>query len=570
MEVKGPKLKVKFPAGAHKIRFSGNPIDGDVQHSVAHNSSALGSQSKLAWIADNLQYGNQGIHALCGALLPALVGFWFNAYHSESLAGKILGRASKALGSGLLGFRDDGAYNFYGHGVEKLTDKEIADPKQAIAHQGVAYYDDYLENETQRIQYGEWLTSWFGKWATKTAKVKTLLYSVGELFGAGFGQATQIFGDMFAAAWWRIRMLGGAFHANFATTMFYDIPKLFIGSFFSGEEGVKKWEAKKKELGELSKEYFEKQNPNDDSHSGLGLYFKMLKDRVYQHLRGCWKPEEVLREKREKGIIAEDEKEEIAEQKRTSFVELTAPITALVGLPLVIFLGPIKAITGIFGIQSGFMDSIYSLRKTLSLVNYQGRFIQVEKEEGSVYKELENLVKPQNPDEESKANDLTKEYYYATKARYQNAQLGKLVVLGSFLEPVFQWMRSKNLDSKFFNFFTDTYTMFHNVFFLMFFNSRRKNWARMELVKELLKEEGLLEGGEISNQIQKSKYTKEQVQTKLAHARKPMNEEDENPILSFGAKVAGRVTSYVEPIVEAVSLSPPSVVEEGIRLRKVG
>lgn len=482
------------------------------------------------WSTANIEKSRQAKNCVDLSILFGIFGHYFDLVSGSGAS--ILSKGLKAVSSLFYGQRDYVQYDVLGRGSNfNLPDSEIENQDEAIRKTGFA--DDFMENDRQRVKYGERLTAKLGKLSTQTAKIKPLIYFMSEFLGDGAGLAARILVDLPASLWWRARMLASTLHANFATTGFLDLPKLWIKSMFT-DDGVKQFETKKNELHDLSSKYFANLSDGTSTPkttSKLGLYVQMLFHRIKTHWDGMWDPGKLVEDKVKKGIIGKGKLSE-AEQKRISFVNFTGAVNGLLGCLALITFGPIRAIMSIFGVQKcmSFVSTVDTARKLMHLVNYSGRFFKPEVDSSrDAYGRLANIVYPTGG--ESNANDLTVEYYHAAKARHNNALINGFGMLGlTLFETGLNIFRSRFSEGQ--SSVIDLVGRINNSLILKFFSNRRQHWGRMQFVESIVKSKLQAKGIQVTDktdllsEMQKINMTKPEMEKILTGLKQKMDNGD--------------------------------------------
>ena len=521
-----------------------------LQRSYAFEDVSIGDVKTGYWSVANIDFSRDAKNYCDLSILFTTVGSYFESI--DSTTSRYLGRGLNALSGWFFGSRDDTQYRVLGRGAgHKLSDEERKN--QELSVKKTLFDDDLKENEYQRVKYGEWLTAYLGRAASATAKIKPIAYFMGDLMGGGIGFAVRTLVDIPASLWWRVRMFAPALHANFATTMFWDLPTLGIKSIFSSE-GKKRLNEKLSELNTLAG----------------GSYFAMLKNRMKGHWEGIWNPEKAYDEKVKGGVLKERDElelgstreERIKEQRRYSCMDFTGPISAAFGVLTLGIFGPIRAVMTGFGIERGqsFVNTIFSLRKLTHLGNYAWRFIIPELKQSGVWKEYEKLVYPENG--KSSANDLVKEYYYAAKSRHYNALFNGIGMIAlNAVEPFLHMFSSRIPEG--IKPFVNAFMRIDEAVILKFFSGRRTDWGRMKFVQSLVKSKLEEKGQKLTNlreQMQTIKMTNGEISRAATKVREKMldrdSEENEARIIPIdqGARWVSNKWNKIKGMIQEVGV----------------
>ena len=490
----------------HRIVLNQNPVDGEPQKSAAHGGNK--------WAHINSKYGRTTTNYMELAFGLGVVKNYFASFldpENNLFAGSIV-KSLNALSGFFSGKRDEGMYDVYTWGQNSykegyLIDEDLKDQTRAINRVGLM--DDALENKRQEVLFGEKVIPKLWEWAGSTAKLKPIMSIVSGFLGNSYRTTIDTLLDFPARILWRARFFTSAFHGNFVTTA-TNLATSWTKSFFSNS-GKNEFNQVINDIKDKAIKYFEAKGKNKNefqNKSAISLYAKMLKDRMGEHLNGFRNPEKVLKEKVDReffkttteeerakdpsksldqGYVAIDpetgkvSKQDCAVQSRASFTDFTGPICAGLGLVGTVIFDPLKCIWGIAGIEKGknLINALSASRKSFSLFNYLTRFILQEKEEGSHYKKMEELIK-NNPESEALS-----ELYKARKERYRNGLLGVALTVGNILEPYFHLRRSAFAENKFFNFLFNNFVSFNDDFFLRFFSKRRECLGRIEHLRSM-------------------------------------------------------------------------------------
>ncbi|OGI10606.1 MAG: hypothetical protein A3F80_04370 [Candidatus Melainabacteria bacterium RIFCSPLOWO2_12_FULL_35_11] len=464
-----------------------------------------------AWAKKNAEVGGKTANWLKASFGLGIIRNYFNSFFNleESPVLGLLVRAITGAGDFLEGKRDEEMFSIYGHGVDELSGKspeEIITDDAMLSHLDKKkedyFIDDAMQNIRQEALYGERLISKFAKWSTQAANIKPVAHFVSGVLGNSWKTGIQTLLDLPARIYWRIRFFGKSLHSNFVTSI-WDLTRFKFLSLLGSSSASKNYEDKIKELGNLSGEYFKDKNIGNP---GLGLYVRMLKDRMAEHWNAIWNPKAALEKKYndkflqltteqkraadpsqrfENGFVDPNSNYDQKEQSRLALADFTGPICAALGLIGTVVFDPLKIIWGITGFERGkkLITALSASRKTFSLIHYIPRFLIPELNESKKYKDLEK--KYMNSDKDP--NKAVSELYYASKSRYHNALIGMAMAAGNICEPLLHLMRGITGDSKFGNFVIDSFVRFNDTFFLLF-SKRREVQGRLERVRVMAQE----------------------------------------------------------------------------------
>lgn len=445
-----------------------------------------------------------------------IVRNYFNSFFNPEenpIVGFII-RALTGSSDFLEGKRDQEMYGeVYGHGINEYGGRDIDEIRHELVNDDLRKLsnrgDDLHQNKRQEALYGERIVSKFGEWATKFSIVKPIAHFISGALGNSWRMGIQTLLDFPAKTYWRIRFFTKALHSNFCTNI-WDLTKFKFLSLFGSSDASGKYENKAKEIGEMSNEYFRNKYKNDyksESNPGLGLYRRMLKDRMTEHWQNIRDPKAALERKcKDKFLTRTDENKrkmdpgqtfengyvdpnaeyDQKEQRRLAIMDFTGPICAALGLVGTVVFDPLKVLWGAAGLETGknLVNALSSSRKSFSLINYIFRFIIPEMHSGAAYKNLDEKYM----NSEGIPKKAISELRYTRKSRYDNALIGMAMAVGNICEPLLHLKRGIISDSKVGNFLIDTVIRFNDTFFLRFFSKRREVQGREEYLKAALEE----------------------------------------------------------------------------------
>ncbi len=430
---------------------------------------------------------------------------WFLNPEENPIVGFIV-RALAGSADFLEGKRDQEMFGIYGHGVPELSGKsseETSSEKAMLSNfnkKEDAYVDDYMQNKRQDDR----LVSKSGEWATWAAGLKPIPHFISGILGNSWRVGIQTVLDLPARCYWRVRFFGKSLHSDFVTTI-WDLTRFKFLSLFGSSDASTKFKNEAKKVGEMSDKYFQSTDLKykSEANAGLGLYVKMLIDRMKEHGKSIRDPKAALKRKCDAGLLKEvkdkndpnknfekgyvdlNSKDDQKEQRRLGLVDFTGPICAALGLLGTVAFDPLKIIWGACGFETGknLICALSASRKSFSLIHYIPRFLMTEMHEGESYKKLDE--KYMNSGKEP--NEAISELRYARKSRYNNAILGMVMAAGNICEPILHLKRGIIGDSRFGNFLVDTIIRFNDSFF-RFFSARRGAQGREEYLKAALQE----------------------------------------------------------------------------------
>ena len=509
--------------------------NGLVPHRVYHNQNyhVPGEEKPLEsyafsgkkWASANIKAGKETAAYVEISWLVDAVKNYFGCFldpeNNPLVSGitKILGACSGFLD----GKRDQIIYrDIYARGLTQVTEGNVTNRQilnqQATAEQ-VSFLDDFMENKLIDVKdehQNERLIPKFWQWATNAATIEPIVSLITPFLGTSWGNAVDSAIQIPGRGLWRLRFLPGALHSNFVSSV-WDLCALKAKSFFS-TAAAQQYSKKVEQLQDMSHSYFENKyrgSYNIAGKNGLGLYVRMLTDRMKEHWDGMWNPEKALEQKvrdgflksttqeeRElnrdrtidKGFVSVDDngkinsKADIHHQWRLSVTDFTGPICGVLGLVGTFIFDPLRIGWNLMGINKGkyLINALSASRKSFSLFNYLFRFINTEVEQGHKYKALESLMTPK--DGQPPPNKALREMYYARKARYMNGIVARLISLGNIAEPVLHLLNPLFEESKFGNFFFKMFVKFNDNGFLRLFSKRRECMGRIEEINSLLRE----------------------------------------------------------------------------------
>ncbi len=495
------------------------------------------AQSGRDWAKANIESGRYTSDLLEVSFWIDIVKNYFSSF-LDPQENVFVGAITKTLNavSGFFdGTRDKIMYeDVYAKGLDevnkgKLSNEQVASQEEDLGND--IFRDDMLENNLLKTNHNERIIHKFWTMATKMAGIKPYVSLVSGFLGDGLRTVVDTVLETPSRGLWRLRFFPGALHANFVSTV-WDLTKSKFLSIFGSKEAKAEFDKKCAEVGELSQKYFgNKTKPKDESGDeikretkptaekpGLGLYVKMLKDRMSEHWRGIWNPEEALQtklrdgfltptsieERREdanktmsKGFVVVDKdgkvnsklsESDIKHQRMLSISDFTGPICAGLGLVGSFVFDPLKAIWSAAGINTGknLINALSASRKSFSLFNYIFRFINGEIAQGKQYSMLEKAMNPKAGQPEPKK--AVREMYYAMKGRYLNGLLGMAVACGNIVEPFFHLFRSSFEENKLANFLFGTYLKFNDNGLVRLFSKRRECMGRIEDINALVRQ----------------------------------------------------------------------------------
>lgn len=463
-------------------------------------------QNSRRWGVVNREVGQKADTCLVVSGLSGFILDYLNFLGDSQ--GVILGGLKKfftAMSSSFEGERDNLMYhNLYGMGIDKnLSKKEILNQLEAVESGKISAPDDWMENRLQQELYGEEIVAGSGELATKAARVKPVANLISSILPSEYKRLIDTVLDLPAKCYWRLRFFGGSLHANFVTST-WKLVKNGIGALFS-ESSKKALNEHISDLHSKSVDYFKDINQSNVvdgiGEPSLKLYGRMLMDRMAEHWRGIWHPAEVIKEKKEKGLIKDGElgKHESRRQKLSSITDFSAPICASLGLIGAIVFDPLSKILAISKIETGknLINALSSSRKLFQLVNYIPRFIIPEFIAGGdavkgKYEDAVNGEGKNDPDRE-----VERQLYYAHKSRYNNAILGFMVAAVNIVEPFGHLIGLGNSENRFSKLMFDMITRFGDTGFLKFFTKRREAMGRESFLLSLLREKQFNSGSEV-------------------------------------------------------------------------
>ena len=512
-------------------------------------NDAIGDSNIGYWSEENIESGREAKNYTDLSMVLGIAG-----HYLDFLGGSVTGyiaKGFKAASSYFLGKRDERQYDVIGRGANfNLPDDVISNPEESMKSH--LFGDDFIENDLQRVKYGESLTAKLGKIATDTSVIKPIAYFMSEFLGDGIASAVRTIVDYPATLWWRIRMFASSLHANFATTVICTLPSLWIKSMFGSKGAKDKLNERLEELHSSSKKYFDmkyKDSSKVENSSRFGLYIQMLMDRMKSHWKGILNPQEALEEKIKsgaytltneeernaqphknivRGFIDPNSESDQSEQRRASLTDFTGALSAAFGTLTMLTITPIKTLMLLFGVQKGlnFVNVIDTLRKVTHLGNYIWRFILVEMNASKDYKKLLDVVKPKNGNTES--SDIVSEYYNAAKSRYSNAIFNGFGTCAlTTLEMFTHMFRSRLPEAT--SPLVDALSRINASLILKFFSSRRQHLGRMTFIESLVKSKLEGQGKEAKDFIQALQTTnisKEEMQRILLEIKDRIHNRD--------------------------------------------
>ncbi len=498
------------------------------------------AQSGREWAKANIDSGRYTSDLLEVSFFVDIIKNYFNSFLNPQ-ENVFVGAVTKTLNavSGFFdGTRDKIMYeDVYAKGLDevnkgKLSGEQIANQEESLGDD--IFRDDMLENNLLQTNHNERIIHKFWTMATKMAGIKPYVSLVSGFLGDGLRNVVDTVLETPGRGLWRLRFFPGSLHANFVSTV-WDLTRSKFLSVFGNKEARAEFDKKCTEVGELSQKYFEnktkpkdesgdttKREPNPtDEKPGLGLYVKMLKDRMTGHWRGIWNPEEALQKKLDdgfltptsgaerkedagktmgKGFVRVDEikgkdgkvykkisESDIKHQRMFSISDFTGPICAGLGLVGSFVFDPLKVVWSVAGITTGknLINALSASRKSFSLFNYIFRFINEEIAQGKQYSNLASAMNSKDGGEPKKA---VREMYYAMKSRYVNGLLGMAVACGNIVEPFFHLFRSSFEENKLANFLFGVYLKFNDNGLVRLFSKRRECMGRIEDLNALARQ----------------------------------------------------------------------------------
>lgn len=480
------------------------------------------AQSGREWAKANIDSGRYTSDLLEVSFWVDIVKNYFNSF-LDPKENVFVGAVTKTLNavSGFFdGTRDKIMYeDVYAKGLDevnkgKLSSEQIANQEESLGDD--IFRDDMLENNLLQTNHNERIIHKFWTMATKMASIKPYVSLVSGFLGDGLRSVVDTVLETPGRGLWRLRFFPGALHANFVSTV-WDLAKSKFLSVFGNKEARAEFDKKCTEVGKLSQKYFENKYKREakpvDEKPGLGLYVKMLKDRMKGHWEGIWSPEKTLQRKLEdgfltptsklerkedsgktmgKGFVSVDEKgkvnseSDIKHQRMLSISDFTGPICAGLGLVGSFVFDPLKVVWSASGITTGknLINALSASRKSFSLFNYIFRFINEEIAQGKQYLKLASAINSKDGGAEPKK--AVREMYYAMKGRYVNGLLGMAVACGNIVEPFFHLFRSSFEENKLANFLFGVYLKFNDNGLVRLFSKRRECMGRIEDINALV------------------------------------------------------------------------------------
>ncbi len=539
---------------AKRIWVFANPADARQRTRIMGHPSA-GEKSVARFGSLNSEIGGYSencldISATLGVVSDFIKSFFSN---SESLLLKGVDRVISATSIFFSAKRDQLMYLLFGDGVDGdvyASVKHENNPFDAnevpkLQTQLRGHVDDLAENLGQKQAYGESVVPFFGWLATLSAKVKPIVSPLAAFLPANFQNAIDSTIDLGARSWWRMRMFGTSLHANFLTSM-VNLAKngiMSIGSSKARED----LRTQVTGLGDFAKRYFQAEGnqelANSTTHSSMGLYTKMLADRVRSHWNNVWMDkDELVQNLKNKKVLVDGDPTSPRDLKLMAISELTAPFCSAIGLAGTFIFEPLKILGKFMGIERGMnlINALSTSRKATHLFNYIFRFIVPEINGGrDTIKALEECIN------NNTATEIQRQLYFTAKTKERNGIFGMFVASGNIVEPIMHLLGLGNSENNLTKFAFNLFTRFNDTGLLRFFSTRRHTFGNEAIIRSIAMNKGL-DIRNMATELGSIKMTKEEIE---AYSSKVYEKE----------KVHEHLSSVVDPIIKYTEATKSSI-----------